>query len=397
MRGANEQLHPDLVTDLRYRSDPVRSNVTRGDVVHSNQVTATPAKVTTAWQDFVGDAAGGVCLVSNVTRARQLLVQALAASDTSVYLPANASHALVKDLKRAEAQLHFSALDDDLNLTHVDHAKISWAEPVLGMLTGSRGPAEYRVIDHAATVAVPLLSPMDADVQIYGLHLSADANDAGALMVFRDPVLAEMVLRQITPADEPAWQRAAWQLERLWEHLPRQQAQLATLYHALTAATGLSLLTITDAPALPHGVAVKLPDECAPATFYHYARGENTPVTWLPFVRPVHPKAIAASSERAAVTAAHLERWVLAPLGLGTSPEDLSQTVLGIVKAAEYLGIRWRTEPTRAAAYAAMLDERYGPGHDAYRPVFATPSAALGAGTETFADFAPLPCRVLGN
>ncbi|MEZ4705687.1 MAG: hypothetical protein R3A44_00695 [Caldilineaceae bacterium] len=397
MRGAKEQLYPDLATDLCLRDDFV------GD----NRGAANPTQVTTAWQNFVGGAAGGVCLLRNVTRARQLLVQALAATDTAVYqpavyLPANATHALVKDLKRTKAQLHFGALDADLNLTHATYAKISWAEPVLGLPTGSRGLAGYRVIDHAATVAVPSPPPMDADVQIYGLHLSPDtndagANDAGALMVFRDPALAEKVRRLITPADAPEWGWAAWQLERLYEHLPRQQAQLATLHHALAAAAGLPLLTIADAPALPHGVAVKLPDECAPATFYHYARGENTPVTWLPFVRPLHPAAVATSSDYASATAAHLERWVLAPLGLKTAPEELSQTVLGIVKAAEYLGIRWRTDPARAAAYAALLDERYGPGHDAYRPVFAIPPATLDTGTEAFADFAPPLCRLLDD
>lgn len=142
---------------------------------------------------------------------------------------------------------------------------------------------------------------------------------------------------------------------------------------------------------------MKVPDECAPATFYHYASGEKTPVAWLPFVRPLHPAAVAASCERASTTAAHLETWVLAPLGFENSPDMLSQTVLGIVKAAEFLGIRWRTDPVRAAAYAALLDERYGPGHDAYRPVFTIPSSALGAGLESFAEFTPPSCRVLNH
>ena len=387
MRGAKEQRDSDLSADLRFRDD----------VVRDNQAAATPMQVTKAWQDFVGAAADTVLLVRNVKHARQLVVHALGAADKPVYLPANATHALVEDIKRTKAQLHFGALDADLNLTHTAPARISWAEPILGLPTGSRGEADYKVFDHAATVAAPSPLSTDADIQLYGLHLSSDANAAGALIVFRDPNLAKAARRQLAPADAPEWARAAAQLERLSVHLPRQQTQLATLHHALEAAAGLPLLTLTDAPALPHGIAVKIPDECVPATFYHYASGEKTPVAWLPFVRPLHPAAVAASRERASTTAAHLEPWVLASLGFESSPEALSQTVLGIVKAAEFLGIRWRTDPVRAATYAALLDERYGPGHDAYRPVFTIPSGVLGVGAESFAEFTQPSCRVFNN
>lgn len=383
MRGADDRLHSDLAADLLFR----------GDVVLCGQGMATPGHVTAAWQSFVG-AAGGVCLLRTVTRARQLLVHTLAATDAPIYLPANASHALVEDLKRTKAQLHFGALDADLHLTHATQAKITWAEPMVGLATGGRGQAEYVVIDHASTVAAPLAAPMDVDIRIYGLHLCPDAQAAGALMVFRDPTLAEAVRRRIQPADEPEWERVAWQLQRLRYHLPRQQARLATLHQALVAAAGLPLVAVTGTPALPYGVAVQIPDECAPATFYHYARRENTPVAWLPFVRPLHPAAVAAAHRNALATAAQLERWLLAPLGLDALPETLTQTVLGLVKAAEYLGVRWRTNPARAAAYAALLDERYGPDHDAYRPVFATVPCPREMQTEFFTDFAPLACRI---
>lgn len=93
-------------------------------------------------------------------------------------------------------------------------------------------------------------------------------------------------------------------------------------------------------------------------------------------------------------TAAHLERWLLAPLGLHTAADEVAQIVLGIVKAAEYLGVRWRTNPQRAAAYAALLTERYGPDHDAYRPAFATAPTSVFEQPEFFDDFAPLACRV---
>lgn len=44
--------------------------------------------------------------------------------------------------------------------------------------------------------------------------------------------------------------------------------------------------------------------------------------------------------------------------------------MLGVVKTAEYLGVRWYTNANRALEYAALMNEMYGEGHDAYRPVF---------------------------
>jgi hypothetical protein len=58
----------------------------------------------------------------------------------------------------------------------------------------------------------------------------------------------------------------------------------------------------------------------------------------------------------------------------------VSQVVLGIVKTAEYLGVRWRMDPNRAAAYADLMDATYGPGHDAYRPIFPVPERVNSAG-----------------
>jgi hypothetical protein len=71
-----------------------------------------------------------------------------------------------------------------------------------------------------------------------------------------------------------------------------------------------------------------------------------------------------------AATAANLARWLLVPVGPDYTDAEIGHAVLGVVKASEYLGVRWRTDPARAAAYAALLTERYGPDHDAYRPVF---------------------------
>jgi nitrile hydratase len=111
---------------------------------------------------------------------------------------------------------------------------------------------------------------------------------------------------------------------------------------------------------------VQIPDEGSPSTFWTYASSENTPVQWLPQLRPVHYAAIASHL----TTARHLERWLMVPVSPDNDAEANKQTVLGIVKAAEYMGLRWRTDPAQAAHYAALLNARYGSDHDAYRPAF---------------------------
>jgi hypothetical protein len=60
------------------------------------------------------------------------------------------------------------------------------------------------------------------------------------------------------------------------------------------------------------------------------------------------------------------------PCGPGFTEAEIVHAVLGVVKAAEYLGVRWREYPQRASRYAQQLTEMYGPDHDAYRPVFPT-------------------------
>lgn len=237
---------------------------------------------------------------------------------------------------------------------------------------------------------MPLAAPLTADVLLFGLHLSHNMAEAGALLVIRDHAVAERLVVLAGSADEPECARAAWQLQRLSAICAQQAQQLSTLQTALATAAGLPMLTPVTPFALAHGVAVQIPAEATPSTFYHYIQGEQTPIIWLPQLRPLHPAAIS----QAAQTAQHLERWLLTPVSPTTPTDLLAQTALGVVKAAEYLGVRWRTNPQRAAAYAALLTARYGPDHDAYRPAFAVPVATLDDGAEAFAAFAPPACRV---
>ena len=149
--------------------------------------------------------------------------------------------------------------------------------------------------------------------------------------------------------------------------MAQQQRRLAEVRRGIEEAAGLPTLAVHSAGGLAHGVAVQIPAECDVSTFYAYVRGEHTPVFWLPELRRTHRAAIA----NCPASAAHLARWLLVPVGPDDTDEEIRHAVLGIVKAAEYLGVRWRTDPARAAWYADLMKEMYGPGHDAYRPVFA--------------------------
>ena len=372
--------------------DPAHDLVFCGDVVLRQNGSATPAHVTDAWRNFVlGQAqAGAVLIVRSVARARRALLQTLCAPGQTVALPANATYDLVETVKRTKAKPGFAALDIHLNLALPSPTPVAWAEPVAGLPTGCTGRADMLVIDYADSAPLGRIAEMTGDVLLFGLHLAPQPEEAGALLLFRDATLAQAVSARLRAADEPDWARASWQLQRLAYHAPRHQQALAGLQQALDAAAGLPRLPLTNTPTFAQGVAVQIPPESTPSLFYHYAQGENTPVAWLPTLRPLHPAAVAQGM----TTAAHLERWVLAPLGLRTTAEEMSQVVLGIVKAAEYLGVRWRTNPQRAAAYAALLTERYGPDHDAYRPAFAIAPASVFEQSEFFDDFAPLACRV---
>jgi hypothetical protein len=224
-----------------------------------------------------------------------------------------------------------------------------------------------------------------ADVCLWGLHLGDEPSRTGALLAFGpDPVarrLRDAVATLLGPEDAPDPARALAQLRRLAGSAgapglaARQRAVLAEVRRGLAEAAGLELAP--EPPlGLAHGVAVRVPDEVDPATFFAYVAMENTPVRWLPLVRPPHHAALARGRREGRATAAVLARWLLLPVGPDFSAEECSHTVLGVVKAAEYLGVRFRTDPRRAAEYAAAMEELYGRDHDAYRPAFPVPSAA---------------------
>ena len=215
---------------------------------------------------------------------------------------------------------------------------------------------------------------------MWGLHLSDDPDEAGALLAFDHAGAGThhaAVAAGLGPDDRPDPARALAQCRRLSGErdrpglAARQLAALAATERGLREAAGLSVLPTDTGEALAQYVALRIPDESDVSTFYAYVRGENTPVRWLPEVRPLHHGALRSRGHAAcAATAARLARWLLVPVGPEYTELEIEHAVLGVVKASEYLGVRWRTDPARAAAYAVMLAEWYGPDHDAYRPVF---------------------------
>ncbi|MEM9035382.1 MAG: hypothetical protein AAGA99_26195 [Actinomycetota bacterium] len=119
------------------------------------------------------------------------------------------------------------------------------------------------------------------------------------------------------------------------------------------------------------GVIVRLPDPADPTTFYAYARGERTGIEWVALRQPLHPQARHdLTTAELELSSRHLAHLFHLPIGDRFSAEEIDHAVLGVVKAAEYLGWRWWQDPDLVEQYSVFLDDKYGSGHDAYRPAF---------------------------
>ncbi|PDV97947.1 hypothetical protein [Candidatus Chloroploca asiatica] len=189
----------------------------------------------------------------------------------------------------------------------------------------------------------------------------------------RERTLLALALDALTqPDDLPDAALALAQLRRLAGSdglAVRQGAALATVRQGLEEAAGLPLLAANPV-VLAHHIAVRIPAPCDAATFYAYVLGEQTPVRWLPALRPLHYAAIRADGvPNGSATADCLARVLLVPVGPDDTAEELKHAVLGITKAADYLGVRWTTDPARAAWYAELMTAWYGLDHDAFRPL----------------------------
>lgn len=362
VRGADYAAHPpldDLLTpppDTRLHAD----------------VTLESAEQ--AWSERLGGAM--VVLARDAYRARRLLHQAAGIEQgEGVGIPANASHDLAESVKHHKALPRFLDFDAQLRLA-TPCTRFTWTQ----VLRGLWQPQNATWLDCADTLPVPGAAERPA-VTLYGLHLPDADNRPGALLAFSDEALYAEVKALRQPADCPNVAQALAQCERLPALAERQGATLAEARRGLLEAAGLA----THEPnrvALATAVAVQIPPECDVATFYAYVEQENTPVRWLPQIQPLHYAALRADgAPDHRGTAANLARWLYVPVGPDYSFEEIKHGVLGIVKAAEYLGVRWRSNPAHAAEYAALMDRTYGNGHDAYRPLFAL-DGAIAAGDQ---------------
>lgn len=329
-----------------------------------------------AWSDALGGAP--VVLLAGVERARALLMRVLGVQPGEpVGLPANATRELAEAVKHHPAAPRWLDLGPELNLL-VDPQRLSgvrvlWAQPCGGAWAASAPEGTALLVD--AGDSLPDLGPREQAgivATIYGLHLGADPRRAGALVVCHDAALALALEALARPDDLPDAALALAQLRRLAgpEGLAAQQrSALEVARQGLVQAAGLPLLAAAPG-VLAQQIAVRVPEPCDAATFYAYVLGEQTPVRWLPALRPLHYAAVRAGGAPAALaTAGHLARVLLVPVGPDYTAEEIKHAVLGITKAADYLGVRWATDPARAAWYAGLMTEWYGAGHDAFQPL----------------------------
>ncbi len=320
-----------------------------------------------AWSERLGGAM--VVLARDAYRASRLLHQAAGIQPGEwVGVPANASHDLAESVKHHRAQPRFLDFDARLRLAP-SRTRFTWIQVLRGLWRAQ----DATWLDFSDTLPLPGAAERSA-VTLYGLHLPDD-DRPGALLTFSDEALYAEVKALRQPADCPDAALALAQSDRLPELAERQSANLAEARRGLREAAGLATHEPSNL-ALATAVAVQIPPECDAATFYAYVEQENTPVRWLPQIQPMHYAALRADgAPDQRETAANLARWFYVPVGPDYTFEEIKHGVLGIVKAAEYLGVRWRSNPAHAAEYAALMDRTYGAGHDAYRPLFALDGA----------------------
>jgi len=315
-----------------------------------------------------------VLVVTNVVQARRLILEALNLRGKTVAVDANASVDVVNAVKRHGAQIRFRMLEQAFG---GDEARgfglgvdAAWVQTQAGAWIQPASSSAIPVVADCSD-SLPIANPsLSADVTLYGLHLSADETKAGALLVFskRGEGLRNAIGIRMSENDMPCCEKSVAQHERWFGNNGLAEKQLQVLREIRTGLCEAAGLPLNDDQQifLPHGVAVRIPDECDVSTFVMYLRAENTPSKWAPEIRPLHYAAIASQRE----SAERLAHWMLIPASPFFTEKEIRGAVLGVVKTAEYLGVRWYTDTNRAVEYAALMNEMYGEGHDAYRPIF---------------------------
>lgn len=346
---------------------------------------ATPEAALAAWRDYLGFA-GPLLLASNPDRARKLLMAALnVANKEPVGIPANTRRYLSEAVKRSGGKPLFVELDANLEFVPetpgLEAVRVIWAQPVGGMAPPQALPGKMYLVDHGLTLPAPLSADgpgLPGAATVFGLHL--DERDSGALIAFNDFDLAESVAVLMTAEDAPDAGRALAQAQRVAgpDGLAARQLWLdAEVRLGMEAGAGMPMAARADG-VLPHGLPVRIPEEADLGTFISYVRNELVSLDWLPEVQPMFFVTYQVTQDPALSrrTAEHLSRWVMSPIGPDFADDEITHAVLGILKAAEYTGVRWYTNPGRARWYGEMLVDWYGPDHDAFHPAFAISVAA---------------------
>jgi hypothetical protein len=369
VRSADYPAHPPLSRLLTLPPD-------------TETVDASSEEVLAAWSDYLGWS-GPLLVVADPDRARRLLTEACGVRPGDpVGVPANARRFLAEAVKRAGGKPRYVELAEDLGFAPetpgLDEIRLVWAQPVGGMAPPEPPPGATMLVDHGLTLPAPLAAPgagLAGAATLWGLHLSEETAASGALVAFADAALADRFAALLTEEDRPDPGRALAQARRLGGEDGLAARLLAVdreVRLGMEAGAGLPMAPRADG-ALPWGVPVRIPDEADAPTFVSYVRNELVGLDWAPEVQPMNYVAFQTTRNPALTrrSAERLARWVVSPLGPDFVDDEVTHAVLGLLKAAEYTGVRWYTNPGRARWYGERMVEWYGPDHDAYRPAFA--------------------------
>lgn len=331
-----------------------------------------------AWRSYLGREDIPVLLVRSTDRARKLLMQAFGIADAEpVGIPANSRRALSEAVKRSKGTPRFIEMDANLEFDPqtqgIEGIRLAWSEPVGGMMPPEPLPGVPLFVDFGFTMPKPLPEgPLPGLAVLWGLHLPGPYD--GALIAFADNDLYEAAKGLLDEHDDPSLPHAMAQYRRFAGEdgiTARQMWLYNEIRLGMEAGAGLPM-SKDEHWALPYGLAVRIPDEADAGTFISYVRNELVDLDWLPEIQPMFFVSfqITRDMERTRQTANNLARWIVSPIGPDFVDDEITHAVLGILKAAEYTGVRWYTDPERADWYNNLLIEWYGPNHDAYRKTF---------------------------
>lgn len=349
-------------------------------------------EVLSAWSSYLGGH-DKLLLVSSTDRARKLLMAAYGIDGKeSVGIPANTRRPLSEAVKRSQGKPLFVELDRDLQFVPetpgLDAARLIWAQPVGGMTAPDPIPGKAMFVDYSFSLPSPGPAKLPGAAVVWGLHISESMSQDGALIAFNDEDLYNAALALHNPDEDlPDLGHAMAQCQRLSGPdglAAHQLARYAAAAEGLDHAGALPHADMHSSPALPFGLAIRIPDEADIATFISYVRNENLNLDWMPEIQPMFYVVNQVTQDPALTrnTAENLARWVFSPLGPDFVDDEITHCVLGPVKAAEYTGVRWYTNQERARWYHDLMLEWYGPEHDAYRCAF---EHLLPASTESVA------------